>query len=154
MKQFFGSSQRGDLKEAVRGLQNPQLILLMSNQEQFETHVQELERLYPRVPSIGCIGMSYDTKIVEKGVGVVAFGEGVSAVANVLEQVSTMPVKYIERLQRDVRMVSASQKDTICLDFCSGNDRRWRKGFGKRPDLRRRGCLCAGQEQPWEDKSL
>ena len=30
MKQFFGSSQRGDLKEAVRGLQNPQLILLMS----------------------------------------------------------------------------------------------------------------------------
>jgi len=122
MKQFFGSSQRGDLKEAVRGLQNPQLILLMSNQEQFETHVQELERLYPRVPSIGCIGMSYDTKIVEKGVGVVAFCEGVSAVANVLEQVSTMPVKYIERLQRDVRMVSASQKDTICLDFCSGND--------------------------------
>ena len=42
--------------------------------------------------------MSYDTKIVEKGVGVVAFCEGVSAVANVLEQVSTMPVKYIERL--------------------------------------------------------
>lgn len=122
MKQFFGSSQRGDLKEAVRGLQNPQLILLMSNQEQFEMHVQELEKLYPQVPSIGCIGMSYDTKVVEKGVGVVAFCEGVSAVANVLEQVSTMPVKYIERLQRDVRMVGASQRDTICLDFCSGND--------------------------------
>ena len=148
MKQFFGSSQRGDLKEAVRGLQNPQLILLMSNQEQFETHVQELERLYPRVPSIGCIGMSYDTKIVEKGVGVVAFGEGVSAVANVLEQVSTMPVKYIQRLEQDVRAVGGSERDTVCID------RRWRKGFGKRPDLRRRGCLCAGQEQPWEDKSL
>ena len=67
MKQFFGSSQRGDLKEAVRGLQNPQLILLMSNQEQFETHVQELERLYPRVPSIGCIGMSYRSE--ERRVG-------------------------------------------------------------------------------------
>lgn len=122
MKQFFGSSQRGDLKEAVRGLQNPQLILLMSNQEQFETHVQELERLYPRVPSIGCIGMSYDTKIVEKGVGVVAFCEGVSAVANVLEQVSTMPIKYIQRLEKDLQSLGGSDRDTVCIDFCSGND--------------------------------
>ena len=50
-------SQRGDLREAVRGLVNPQLILLMSNSSQFEDHVRELEKLYPQVPSIGCIGM-------------------------------------------------------------------------------------------------
>ena len=63
MKQFFGMSQRGDLKEAVRGLTNPQLILLMSNSNQFEEHVKELEALYPQVPSIGCIGMCYDTRV-------------------------------------------------------------------------------------------
>ena len=61
MKQFFGMSRSGDLREATRGLSNPQLILLMSNSQQFETHVHELEKLYPHVPSIGCIGMSYDT---------------------------------------------------------------------------------------------
>ena len=122
MRQFFGMSQRGDLREAVRGLVNPQLILLMSNSSQFEDHVRDLEKLYPQVPSIGCIGMCYDTRVAENGVGVAAFQDGVSAAANVLEQVSVMPVKYIRRLEEDLRRVNASQTDTICIDFCSGND--------------------------------
>ena len=122
MKQFFGMSQRGDLREAVLGLSNPQMILLMSNSSQFEQHVKELEELYPQIPSIGCIGMCYDTRVAEKGVGVVAFSSGVTAAANVLEQVSIMPVKYIRRLEDDLKKVNASQADTICIDFCSGND--------------------------------
>lgn len=122
MKQFYGMSQNGNLKEAVNGLKNPQLIMLMSNSEQFESHVKTLEALYPKVPSIGCIGMSYDTKVVEKGVGIIAFCDGVSAVANVLEEVSVMPVKYIERLEKDVREINSSYEDTVCIDFCSGND--------------------------------
>ena len=122
MKQFFGMSQQGDLKEAVRGLGKPQLIMLFSNGDQFETHVSELEKLYPGVPSIGCIGMSYDTRVVEKGVGVIAYYDGVSAAANVLEQVSVMPVKYIERLEKDVKHVNGSQENTICIDLCAGND--------------------------------
>lgn len=122
MKQFFGMSQSGDLKKAVQGLKNPQVILLMSNDSQFESHVEELERLYPGIPSIGCIGMSYDTRMVEKGVGVVAYYDGVTAAANVLEKVSVMPVKYIKRLERDVEKVGAAGNDTVCIDFCAGND--------------------------------
>ena len=121
MKQIYGSSQNGNLKEAARGITNPQLLLLLSNPDQFDLHVQELEKLFPGVPSIGCMGMCYDVRVVEKGVGVVAF-EGVSATANVLEEVSTMPVKYIHRLQEDVRKVGASREDTVCIDFCTGND--------------------------------
>ncbi len=121
MRQFFGMSQSGNLQEAVRGLDNPQLIMLLSNSGQFEDHVKKLEELYPRIPSIGCIGMSYDTKVVEKGVSVVAFYD-VYAAANVLEEVSVMPVKYIERLEQDVRQINGSGNDTICIDFCSGND--------------------------------
>lgn len=122
VKQFFGKSQNGNLREAVNGLQNPKLILLMSNCDQFEYHVRELETLYPQVPSIGCIGMCYDTGVVEKGVGVVAYSDGITAVVNVLEQVSAMPVKYIERLETDVAKLNGSERDTICIDFCSGND--------------------------------
>lgn len=122
MKQFFGMSQSGDLKEAVRGLNEPQFIMLLSNSEQFEEHVKMLQQLYPKVPSIGCAGMSYDTAVVEKGVGVVAFYEGVSTVANVLEHASSMPVRYIRRLEQDVEALNASSNNTICIDFCSGND--------------------------------
>lgn len=122
MKQFFGMSQSGDVKEAVRGLNNPQFIMLLSNSGQFEAHVKTLQGIFPKVPSIGCAGMSYSTKVVEKGVGIVAFYDGVSVAVNVLEQASIMPVKYIRRLEEDVETVKASQNDTVCIDFCSGND--------------------------------
>lgn len=122
MRQFFGMSQNGNLEEAVRGLKDPQLIMLLSNNEQFETHVKKLESLFPNVPSIGCIGMSYDTRIVEKGVGVIAYYDGISAVTNVLEEVSVMPVKYIGRLQQDIHTIKSSGRDTVCIDFCTGND--------------------------------
>ena len=122
MKQFFGMSQRGELREAVRGLNRPQFIMLLSHKEQFEGHVRELEGLFPGVPSIGCIGMSYDTRVVEKGVGVIAFTDGIIVAANVLEKVSVMPVKYISRLEQDMKTVGGSQNDTICIDFCTGND--------------------------------
>ena len=55
VRQFFGMNQQGDLRAALQGLRDPQLIMLMSNSRQFEEHVKELEKLYPQVPSIGCI---------------------------------------------------------------------------------------------------
>ena len=122
MRQFCGISQSGNLAEAVSGLKNPQFIMLLSNDVQFEAHVKRLEKLFPNVASIGCIGMSYDVGIAENGVGVIAFLDGVSAAANVLEQVSTMPVKYISRLEKDMEQVGGSQQDTVCIDFCAGND--------------------------------
>ena len=122
MKQFFGMSQRGDLDEALRGLYHPQFIMLLSNDDQFESHVAALESRFPGVPSIGCIGMSYQNTVVEKGVGIIAFSDGVAAVANVLEQASTVPVKYIQRLERDMQNLGGTSRDTVCIDFCSGND--------------------------------
>lgn len=122
MQQFFGKSLSGNLSEAVKGLQNPKFIMLFSNNSQFEAHVKALEKLYPSIPSIGCIGMGYSTGVVENGVSVVAFCGGVSATANALEQVSVMPVKYIHRLEEDIRKINASQHDTVCIDFCTGND--------------------------------
>lgn len=122
MRQFFGMSRNGNLTDAVRGLERPQFIMLLSNNSQFEDHVRTLEKLYPKIPSIGCIGMSYDTAIVENGVGVIAFSDGVTAAANVLEQVSAMPVKYISRLKEDLSRVNAARHNTVCIDFCAGND--------------------------------
>lgn len=122
MKQSFGMDLRGDLKTAARGISRPQLLMLFSNKEQFETHVRELAQMFPGVPSIGCIGMSYDTAIAEKGVGIIALSDGILAAANVLEQVSSMPVKYIRRLEEDIKTVNASSNNTVCIDFCTGND--------------------------------
>ena len=175
MKQFFGMSQRGSLEEALQGLHQPQFIMLLSNDTQFEEHVKALEKRYPGVPSIGCIGMCYQTGVVEHGVGVIAFCDGITAAANVLEQASTMPVKYIQRLEKDMRTVGGSSRDTVCIDFCTGNDacvlttiytarkrqgislvggdRRPGEGVRQRPDLSgRRGLRPGAQpERPGQD---
>lgn len=124
MKQIIGISRRGDLQEALREgkITSPALLVLLSSAERFEEHVSQLEAAFPGVPSIGCIGMSYSSQVIEKGVMVVAYTEGVTATANVLEQVSSMPVKYIRRLQQDLEKVKPSAQNTVCLNFCSGND--------------------------------
>ena len=122
MQQFFGKSLSGNLQDAVKGLKNPQFIMLFSNNSEFETHVKTLEKLYPKIPSIGCIGMGYSTAVIESGVSVVAFCGGISATVNALEQVSIMPVKYIHRLEEDLQKINASHQDTVCIDFCTGND--------------------------------
>lgn len=121
MRQFYGMSQRGNLSEATRGLSNPDFIMLMSTADRFDEHVRELEKSFPGVPSIGCIGMSYGSRMVENGVSVVAF-RGVKAAANVLQDASTMPVRYIDRVRRAMSDVEASRQNTVCIDFCSGND--------------------------------
>ncbi len=46
MKQYFGMSQTGNLKEAAQGVHAPGLLILMSNADQFEAHVTELESLF------------------------------------------------------------------------------------------------------------
>lgn len=122
MNQIYGKSSSGNLKEALKGVSNPDLLILMSNAEQFESHVAELQELFPNVPSIGAIGMSYDGKCVnETGVAITAF-TGVTARANVLEHVSVMPVRYIKRLEDDINIINPGKENTVCIDFCSGND--------------------------------
>ena len=124
MKQIYRVDKSGNLAQAISEITAPKLLLLMSNNEQFEQHVEELERYFPGVPSIGCIGGSYggQTVVADKGVAVIAMEGNLSVVTNVLEQASTMPVKYIGRLEEDINKVAASENNTICIDFCSGND--------------------------------
>ena len=33
-----------------------------------------------------------------------------------------MPIKYIQRLEQDMQTLGGSSRDTVCIDFCSGND--------------------------------
>ncbi len=124
MKQICGMDKGGNLKEALRAISAPKLLLLMSNAKQFEQHVEELEKQFPGVPSIGCIGGSYSGQTVQAdgGVAVVAFEGNLTVAANVLEQASTMPVKYIGRLEADLDRVKAAENNTVCIDFCTGND--------------------------------
>lgn len=122
MKMFSGKSASGNVSDAVRGLSAPKLILFTSDEKHFESTVAEINKLYPNVPSIGCVGMSYDSVIQEAGIAVTAFTEGVKVSADVLENVDTMPARHINRLKESIETVKPGRENTAIIDFCTGND--------------------------------
>ena len=115
MKQIYKSSRSGSLNEALSGISAPNLLILMSNEKQFDQHVAELEKAFPGVPSIGCIGTSYEKNVTEGGVAVTAF-TGVETVTGVLRSVMTMPVRDIKEFEDKLRSVRPDSKNTVCMD--------------------------------------
>ena len=121
MNLTYGSSKTGNLAEAISGIRNPDFLILMSANDSFEKNVEKLEESFPGVPSIGCVGTSYGKDTCEGGVAVSAFS-GVGVVTNVIENVSTMPIKYIDRIETDLRKIGADSSNTVFMDLCAGND--------------------------------
>ena len=122
MKMFYGKNASCDAKEATRGLSSPKLIVFTCSENGFDKAVADIEKLYPGVPSIGCVGMGYDSTILEKGVSVMAFSEGVTVTTGILEGVSKMPARHITRLKSDIEQVRPGRDNTAIIDFCTGND--------------------------------
>lgn len=124
MKQFIGISRNNNLLEAINGLINPELIILIvSDKDIFSQKVEELQKIYPNIPSIGCVGQSYGgVNIVEKGLTIIAFSDGIKAVTGIIKNVSDMPVKSIADIEKNFKLINANSNNTVCIDFCSSND--------------------------------
>lgn len=124
MEQLVGTSKSGNVKEAAENIKNPQFLMLFeSRKERFLQSVEQLEQMFPDVPSIGCVGQFYGkTQVLEDGVMVVAFSGGVQAVTGVFTNVSSMPVKSIKSFQQNVSKINAGRENTVLIDFCSSND--------------------------------
>ncbi len=120
MRLTYGSSKTGSLSEAVSGISKPSFLILMSNDANFEKHVEEMEKAFPGVPSIGCVAISYEKGACD-GVGVSAFFD-VDVVTGVIENASTMPVKSIKSFEDNLRSIRPDSKNTVCIDLCTGND--------------------------------
>ena len=70
--------------------------------------------------SIGGVGQAYiDKEFFDEGITVIAMKENIKVVADVLEQASVMPIKYIRRLENAVRAVGGEKGRTACFDICS-----------------------------------
>lgn len=112
----------GNLTKVTENITQPDALILLTTAELLESHVAELEKAFPGVPSIGGIAMSYGgTHTIEQGVTVISL-YGTDCAADVMEQLSTMPVKYISRLKKAIEKTNAVSGTSACFDICSGND--------------------------------
>ncbi len=123
MKQFVQNSASGSVSEAVSGLKDPKVIsMYVGDAAKFEEKVAELERLFPGVPSVACVANAYARTMMDRGVTIIAFTEGVQAVTGVILEASTAPVKSVESLEKNIRSLNPGRDNTVMIDFCTGND--------------------------------
>lgn len=121
MKQAYYKNDQGNLGDIVNKIGTADLLIMISTGNMFEKHVAELQAKFPNIPSIATTGHFYGDSIHEGGVGVVAIS-GAKVLTGVMRYVSTMPVHDISDLQTNVRDIGARSNDTVCIDFCTGND--------------------------------
>lgn len=121
MKQSFYKSDSGDLNSLLGQLSGASLLMMITTNDRFEMHVKQLHTKYPDIPSIATTGHFYGSTLREGGVGIVALS-GVKAATGVLRSVSTMPMRDITAFAENVRKVNANAHNSVCIDFCSGND--------------------------------
>lgn len=121
MKLAYGSSRNGDISEAIKNITEPAaLLFIVANEEMLAQAAEEIEKKFPGIPSIGGVGYAYTgNQFFDTGVFVIALKQNIAVAADVLEQASLMPVKYIRRLEAAFETVEAEQGNTACFDICS-----------------------------------
>ena len=121
MKLAYGSSKKGDVSEALKNITEPAALLFsVASEDMLERTAKEIERFFPGVASIGGVGPAYiDKQFFDAGITVIAMKENIKVVADVLEQASVMPIKYIRRLENAVKAVGGERGKTACFDVCS-----------------------------------
>lgn len=123
MKQSVHVSQNGNVKEAVKNISNPALLMFMSNKENIAKQAEEIRKLFPEVPSIGCVGDSYSgTEVYKSSLMIIAYSDNIDVKANVITEADKCPAKHLRRIHEDAGSINAGSEDTVCIDFCTGND--------------------------------
>lgn len=121
MQFILGSSRTGNVTEALQTIQAPEaLFFTVTDEGMLADAAAQIERAFPGVPSIGGVGSSYAGKnTVDQGVSVIGMKDQIKVTADVLEEASRIPAKYIRRLERAFESVGAQEGNTACFDLCS-----------------------------------
>ena len=121
MKLSYGSSKKGDVAEALKNIAEPEaLFFSVASEDMLAETAKEIEEKFPGVACIGGVGQAYaDRHFFDNGLTVIAMKDQIKAAADVLEQASVMPMKYIRRLEDAVKAVGGERGNTACFDICS-----------------------------------
>ena len=121
MKQTVKVCDMGGFAGALSEVADAKLVLLMAQASVFGECVEAMNRLLPNVTNIGVCGQGYaGLKDHPDEVILIAYDE-CEAIADVIPDV-TKPILSVQSLSRHLNEIQANAKNTVCLDFTTGND--------------------------------
>lgn len=121
MNQTVKVCSTANLETALKEVSSASLVVLMAPSTVFEQCVGMVKKTLPDVPNIGVCGQGYyQLKDHPEDVMVIGF-QGCKAVVDVVGDVK-QPIKSVQKIMDHVKEIQGNEKDTICLDFATGND--------------------------------
>lgn len=111
------------VKEATSDFGNPLLIIVCAEVSIFSDTIKIVSEKYPKATVIGTTGyyLSYGGAN-EEGMVLIAIEGWISISADTIENVSKYPVLSIEKVRNSVKKINAGEENTVCLEFCTGNE--------------------------------
>lgn len=128
MRSFIGKSSNMHVEtaiaEATRGMTEPDFIIFMTPYEELEKTAELLHKKYEGIPSIGTLGITMANGNVSSDSTVVIGFFDVTVSADIIEEISKCPVSHIGKLERNVQAVHPGRENTVCIEFCTGEEER------------------------------
>ena len=123
-----GKGQEESLEQsfasAVQAVQSPQMILFFSRPGTVADAASFLADRFPDIPTIGIGSTSvlHDGVVDEPDILLISFEEEYQIACGLIRDLSECPVQHIYQFQKDVESIGAGDEDTVCLEYCTGNE--------------------------------
>jgi len=128
MKSIIGKSNHSSpdaaVIEATANLVNPNLIIFIAPYEILARTAKLIHEKYAGTPSIGTLGTTLVNGAVSSDETIVIGLHDVIISADIIEQLSQCPISHIADLEKNIKSVSPNKENTVCFEFCTGEEER------------------------------
>ncbi len=123
-----GTGQEASLElswaAAAEAVKEPQMLLFFCRPETLTETAEYYSQRFPEIPTLGLCSTSvvHDGVVDSPDVLLISFEEEYEIVCGMIRDVHECPVQHIYQFQKDVESVHAGEEDTVCLEYCTGNE--------------------------------
>lgn len=121
MEQMVKICTKADLEESLKAISCAKLVIMMAPSDVFAQSVDTMKKMLPDIPNIGVCGQGY-SQLKDCPENIILVGlQGCQAIVDVVSDVAK-PIQSVQKIMEHVQSIQGNEKNTICLDFTTGND--------------------------------
>jgi len=112
------------LETAMEAVKSPQMLLFYSRPGTLDRAAAFFSERFPEIPTMGICSTSvvHDGTVDEPDILLISFEDEYEIACGLIRDLSECPVQHIYQFQKDVEFVGAGDEDTVCLEYCTGNE--------------------------------
>lgn len=121
MRQTVKICNETNFENSLKEVATASCVILMAPTPVFENCVKKMGELIPEVTNIGVCGQGYyGLKDHPEDIILIGYYD-CQVIADVIEDVKK-PILSVQRMKEHMNAIRADEKNTVCLDFTTGND--------------------------------